>query len=290
VPVDPVHLTARMSAAHLADGADNIAGWWMDTITATPAGGHVDIVGSGNIIDTWESVLIDRDLSFNLNSNFVYTVYDNDTFTIAEGVNATVSNGVIYVGEGFEGFGGDTARLQVSNVRIVKLDEDFYQRTYMFVDSIYVPLSEAMDYFHSGVSIELIEDFGMTIDAASNAVLLDGMKIAELPAYQSFVSQPAGGTTAYTVQLNDKAAPECGFELTGIPNGNEVLISVTGVHKGFYYAVQHKSSLVEAWSEPKPDEWLYADADDAAIQFRVRSDAACGFYRVKVTDWDPAEN
>jgi len=231
-------------------------------------------------------VFIDRNLTFNMNSNFVYTVYDNDTFVLSAGVTATVSNGVVYVGEGCEAFGGDTAGLKTNDVKVVKLDEDFYERTVMLVDGYFLSVSEAMDYLHAGACIELFEGTGLTIDAASNAVLLDGMKIAELPAYQSLVDASAGGAVAYMVRLNEKAVPNYDFEMTGVSGArDEVKINIVGARAGFYYAVQHKTSLVEAWSEPERKDWVRVDSDGSMIQFTLPATEASGFYRIKVTDY-----
>jgi len=286
IAVDPVRKTARMLSGTFANGTINHAGLLNDEITASLPGSTVTMTEG---FDSWGSIVLDRDLTFDLGGFKIYTVYVNNTFVISNGVAVTIRNGTIAVGPESRPFvGGDVGQPGTENLTIEPVPEDFYKRTVVEVNgepisALWLNDSDLAAILNmSGTVIALYDEAEIEIDVDSGKLKIGDAVVARLNDCYGFRVVPGeNGAMYFEVRIADSAAPTVEFVKTGGEAGT-VRVKVGNVQSGFWYALQYKETLDSEWMTPPAAEWVRADSGGAVLE--STASGSQGYYRVLMTD------
>jgi len=250
VAVDPVHRTARMLSDLYINGAVSEIGQINDAISTLANSATYVLQASLNDFNEWGAIKLDRDITFDLNGNTIFTVYVNNTFEISAGVQATVQNGKIIVGIESEPFGGAGVPIQGPNLTIQRIDEDFLERTTLVglndepLSAMYLNDADYAAVLNTaGSVIELFPGADISIDVDKGTIMVAKCVIAKLDDCYGFraLKDENGAVIGYRVRLADTAANMPTAVVT--IGAKEVRIDVGNTRAGMTYKLQRKTTL-----------------------------------------------
>lgn len=276
--VDPVRHTALVSHAFYQDGVPNPAGELADTIAASEPGTTVTL---GDSIETHSPIVVDRDITIDLNSKVIDCVFDDYAISIPDaGVMATVKNGTIVAKTGR--FVDQESRWTTANVNLVPWDvENYWERT-LWVDGEFADsLVSALHMLRSASSVRVPADSVLSVDPDTRSLLLEGAPVKTFSAdYRMTAVRGEDGVIVYEIDLVDAAKPT--LDLARVGDG-VALVRVLGAKAGYEYALQSVSELGEAWGKAT-DEWVSVGKDGDKLEFLVPDVGASAFYRLSIRE------
>lgn len=288
IPVDPVYRTARMLSDRFSDGATNEVGLVNDELTTLPAGSTY-VLAKG--VNEWDAIRLDRDITFDLNGQTIFTIWVNNTFEVTAGVDATVRNGTVVVGSESEPFGDVVPTTE--NLTVERLEEDFWERTTLVVNDEHgvslVDLALDVEALNAaGTVIQLYEDTSVSIDVEHGVLQLNGVTFAQLSDAYAFkpLRDGNGDLIGYRVRLADTAAKMPTATVTLGPT--EVQVSVGNTHAGMSYVLQRKDSLLATdWTTVGTPRAVTTEGESFVLTAPV--EGAQGYYRIMATETSPEE-